>query len=375
MRLRVDTLQLLAHLSAGLKFGSLRAPRKSTGIDKLMLLRRLCLPLWTIVLSLPLLVQAQSESSAIVRSAQVDLPPAKVIEKSLAFPSPVQWRLNPDNRSADISLIGLAWGPAVARELIAKGRERQMNETAEQFSDRTYVIALGFQARMAQPLLDMRTRSGLALIRDTSGNMELPWDLTSAGLARSDYDIHFARGNVTTQYWDFFPVSSDQKEFLFEVHSPAQSVSYFRVILKDKDLRVVGSTPNSQSACLQFDKSFGGSIGADTLVSLQIKRQTKILSGTQQYAKSGKTLWLTGVVDSSGYFMLEERYPQNRVTGILKGRFAADYQTMSGYFSKPDGSRLQPFEFHEVQPTGTKGQVASQQNCEPEESAGEPPTH
>jgi hypothetical protein len=136
-------------------------------------------------------------------------------------------------------------------------------------------------------------------------------------------------------------------------------------MLKDKDLRVVISTPDEHSACLQFDKSFGGSIGADSMVSLQLTRQNTILSGTEQYAKIGKTLWLAGVVDSLGYFTIEERYLKDRVTGILKGKFDVDYQTMSGYFSKPDGSGLQPFEFHEVQPTGIQRQVPSQQNCDP----------
>ncbi len=256
--------------------------------------------------------------------------------------------------------------------MIAKASERHLNEKAEQFSDHSYVIALGFQARMSTPLLDMRTRSGLVRIKDTDGNMEPPWDLTPSGLVRKDYDLHFAAGNVTTQYWDFFPVAPDQKEFLFELHSPAQSIQYFRLILKDDDLLLVDSTPNTQSACLQFDKSFGGSIGADCLVSIQLKRQNTILSGSEQYAKIGKTLWLAGIVDSLGYFTIEERYPKDRVTGILKGKFDVGYQTMSGYFSKPDGSRLQPFEFNEVQPAGAQGRGPFQQNCEPEGSITEP---
>jgi hypothetical protein len=150
-----------------------------------------------------------------------------------------------------------------------------------------------------------------------------------------------------------------------QVNESRGSCHYFSVMLKDKDLRVVNSTPDEHSACLQFDKSFGGSIGADSMVSLQLTRQNTILSGTEQYAKIGKTLWLAGVVDSLGYFTIEERYLKDRVTGILKGKFDVDYQTMSGYFSKPDGSGLQPFEFHEVQPTGIQRQVPSQQNCDP----------
>ena len=319
-----------------------------------MLLRRLRVPRWTTVIGLALLIYAQWGSSMFTVSAQVTSSPSKVMEKALVFPSPVQWKLNSDYRNVGVSLTGLAWGPAVAPEMIAKGSERHINEKSEPFSEGSYVIALGFQARMPTPLLDMRTRSGLVRIKDVDGNMESPWDVTSSGFVEKDDDIHFARGDVTTQYWDFFRVRPEQKEFLFEVHSPAQSVLYFRVIRMDGDLRVINSTPDIQSACLQFDKSFGGSIGADSVVSLQITRQNAVLSGTEQYARIGKTLWLTGVVDLLGNFTIEERYPKGRVTGILKGRFDTDYQTMSGYFSKPDGSRLQPFEFHESGHRGSR---------------------
>jgi len=177
---------------------------------------------------------------------------------------------------------------------------------------------------------------------------------------------------VTTQYWDFFAVPAGQKEFLFEVHSPAQSVQYFTVVLKDNNLAVINSTPTTESACLQFDKSFSGSIGADSLVSLQLKRQNQVLSGTEQYAKVGKTLWLNGTVDSLGYFSLKESYPKDNATGILKGKFDAGFQTMSGYFSRPDGSRLLPFDFHELQPTATEEQSPSLKNCETEHSTAPP---
>ena len=291
-----------------------------------MLLRRLRIPRWTTVIGLALLIYAQCGSSMFTVSAQVTSSPSKVMEKALVFPSPVQWKLNSDNRNVGVSLTGLAWGPAVAPEMIAKGSDRHINEKSETLSERSYVIALGFQARMPTPLLDMRTRSGLVRIKDVDGNMEPPWDVTSSGFVEKDDDIHFARGDVTTQYWDFFPVPPEQEEFLFEVHSPAQSVLYFRVIRMDGD-----------------------------------------------YARIGKTLWLAGVVDLLGNFTIEERYPKDRVTGILKGRFDADYQTMSGYFSRPDGSRLQPFEFHRVQPVGTQGQSPSQQDCGTNGFTAEPP--
>jgi len=127
----------------------------------------------------------------------------------------------------------------------------------------------------------MWTRSGLVLIKDTAGNMELPSELTPSGLVHHDYDLHFEVGKVSTEYWDFFSVPADQKEFLFEVHSPAQTVLYFRVLLKGNDLTVVNATPQSRSDCLQLERTFAGTIGADSLVSLNLKRDKTTLSGNR----------------------------------------------------------------------------------------------
>jgi len=66
----------------------------------------------------------------------------------------------------------------------------------------------------------------------------------------------------------------------------------------------------------------------------------------------GKTLWFKGKVDSLGNFKLNEYYPENQLMGILDGKFSQDYRQMSGYFSKPDGSGLEPFELEETDPPG-----------------------
>ena len=249
-----------------------------------MSLQRAFIPLCTILLAPALSMPAKSGAQLPAVSTPTKSSGSTVIEKTLTFPSPIQWQLNRDNRNVEISLTGLAWGPAFAPEIIAKASEQHLNEKADHFSERPYVIALAFEARIAEPLLDMRTRSGLVLIKDSNGNIEPPWDVSPSGLVAKDYDIHFSRGNVRTQYWNFFPVSSDQKQFLFKARSPAQTIQYFRVILKDKELIVVNATPQTPSACLQFEKIFGGSIGADSVVSLQITRQNTILSGTEQRA-------------------------------------------------------------------------------------------
>jgi len=84
------------------------------------------------------------------------------------------------------------------------------------------------------------------------------------------------------------------------------------------------------------------------------------LSGTEQYQRIGKTLWLRGSIDSLGNFVLEERYPEDQITGSFKGKFSDGCQVMQGYFSKPDGSRLQSFELRQVHWVGSERQIPDQ---------------
>jgi hypothetical protein len=105
-----------------------------------------------------------------------------------------------------------------------------------------------------------------------------------------------------------------------------------------------------QTDCTNFKKYFTGAIGEGILVKLELTLKNGILSGTERYVRIGKPLWLKGTVDAEGNFTLEEHYPEDTVTGIFKGKFYEACQVMIGDFSKPDGSRLQPFKFRETGP-------------------------
>jgi hypothetical protein len=63
-------------------------------------------------------------------------------------------------------------------------------------------------------------------------------------------------------------------------------------------------------------------------VKVHLVGRNASLSGTKQYTRIGKTLWLRGAADTLGNFVLEERYPENQVTGILEGKFSNGCQLM-----------------------------------------------
>ena len=90
-------------------------------------------------------------------------------------------------------------------------------------------------------------------------------------------------------------------------------------------------------------------------IRVQLAREGETLSGTEQYERIGETLWLQGSADSLDNFSIEERSPKDRVTGVFKGKFSQGCKVVSGYFSKPDGSWLQPFELREVGPADPVG--------------------
>jgi hypothetical protein len=285
-----------------------------------------------------------------------EAPPSNILEKKFTFPSPVQWKL----QDVEISLISMAWGPADSPEMISKGVDDVQVQKPEFYPDRTYVLALGFRARLPNVVsTSMITSSGLARIKNVDGDIEPPMDLTTSGFVPFSgspgvNDVRFNRSN-TTEYWDLFPASPNQKQFLFEVlpfSGPGPSKGTpklsFKISLKDDDFMITNVTPGAER-CLNFSENFAGTVGANSRITLTLTREGARVSGTEQYVRVGKTLWLQGAADSLGNLVVEERYPKDFVTGIFKGALSQDCRMISGFFSKPDGSRLQPFEFREAE--------------------------
>jgi hypothetical protein len=275
--------------------------------------------------------------------------PAPMLEEKYAFPQPLQWRV----QNTEVSLIGLAWGPANSPGMIAKGRELTKREQAEFFPDRPYALAVCLRAKFATPITGFLL-SGLVRIKNVEGSLEYPMALTSSGFVKPFVvpgglnDLPF-KGSDTAEPCEFFPASPDQKDFLFQLRAPAVApFSSFRIVVKEDKFVIIRASPGEEGTAGHFTKNFSGTIGAETAVSLQLVARGTELSGTEQYTRIGKTLWLKGKVDSLGNFELQESYPKDQVTGVLRGKFSLGYREMTGYFSKPDGSRLQPFEFREV---------------------------
>ncbi len=253
----------------------------------------------------------------------------------------------------ELSVIGLAWGPADSPEMIARGREAASRDKPAFFPDKTYALAVHFRAYKPQ-LNQMVSQSQLARVVDVAGDLEYAWQLTPSGFvnvrgataAFSDVTMR------TVEFWDFFPVLPEQRDFLFQVtpfYTRSPSLT-FRIAIRDNKLLIVNPSPAPEAAVPDFSKKFSGSVGGKTAINWQLAKTGSKLSGTEQYAQIGKTLWLNGAVDSLGNFELKEYYPKDQPTGIFAGKFSKTLQGMSGYFSKPDGSELQTFEMTEVIP-------------------------
>ena len=282
---------------------------------------------------------------------------ADVVEKKFSFPPPVQWKRG----NWEVSLIGLAWGPANSPEMISKEHQAVFSREKPTFyPDWPYALALKLRAYSPSTTLnaEMYGGSGLVLIKNVSGDFQVPMVLSPTGFtpysgSPGTMDLAFKHSN-TTEQWDFFPVSPRQKEFLFQSFAFSSLPSSrgapnasFKVLIRHGDLVVVNALPETQNLCPDFTRSFSGTIGSGVPVSLQLAVQGANASGTEQYERIGKTLQITGHIDTFGNFELQEQYPNGQLTGIFKGEFSRGCQTMSGYFSKPDGSRLLPFELQQ----------------------------
>lgn len=278
-------------------------------------------------------------------SVALAAPPQQVLERKFAFPPPVEWKSN----NWQVSVVELAWGPANSPEMISRGSAEPGREKTTLFPDRPYTLAIKLRGFVPGPRSISITRigggSGLVQVKDVNGDLQFPLTLTPTGFAVHALDLTFIRSN-TTESWDFFPVSPQQRAFLFQVSSsPGTS---FRVLIGKDHLTLVNTSLPGRNACNDFDRSFAGAIGAGVGLQLQLAKRGTKLSGEEQYTKIGKTLWLTGLADSFGNFTLGEEYPKDHLTGVFKGAFSSGCRSMEGLFSKPDGSSLLPFKFQQI---------------------------
>jgi hypothetical protein len=286
-------------------------------------------------------------------------PASNILKKKLASPSPIQWRVG----DIEVSLVDVTWGPADVAGMVSKEAEDIHVREPEFYPDRSYVLALGLLAKLPNVASTQgASQSGLVLIKNVDGEIQSPMELTTSGFVPFSgspgvFDIRFNR-TATTEYQVFFPVSPVQKEFLFEVLSTSASMLStgiaklsFQIIRKDDDFVIVNASSDSTIKCLDFKTPFVGTIGRSSGVRLRLTREGSTLSGTEQYLRIGKTLSLHGSVDSQGNVAFEERYPEDRVTGIFKGKISEDCRAITGLFSKPDGSGLQPFDVRENRAT------------------------
>lgn len=303
----------------------------------------------------------------LLHSSAAQQPPAnqsqqQIMEQKFDFPPPIQWKMQSQNM--EVSVVGAAWGPANSPEMIAKAIDVRGQGSPKLFPDRPYALAICLRAVLPKPTQPQAIQlSGLVRIKNVNGSIEYPSVLTDSGFAglfvvpAGVNDIPFY-GSDTGRQCDFFPVSPEQKEFLFEVIPPSQTpILSFRVLLRDNKFVIVKTSPEVEER-LQFTRNYDGRVGADSRLYLQLSVIGPELSGVAPFEVKDKAAWFTGKVDSLGNFKLNEYYPKEQLIGIFDGKFSQDYRQMTGYFSQPDGSGLEPFEFKETDQPGFTGGYA-----------------
>lgn len=301
-------------------------------------------------------------ASVAQQSALVHNP--RVLEQKFDFPPPIQWKLTTNvqgNPYFEVSLIGVIWGPASSQELTSKATQEQVRGKVAPFPDRPYALGLHLRATLRKPL-PTSMASGLVRVKDASGSIEYPPQLTPEGFVSpfivpaGVLDLRWTATSDTVEVWDFFPAPSDQKEFLFQVVPPPSSSGStgpsFRVVVQDSGFDVVKTSPDAGGPSLQFTAHYGGTLGANSRLWFELNILGTELSGFAPFAYGDKAAFFKGKVDSLGNFELKEYYPEKQLVGVLDGKFSDDLRQMTGYYSKPDGSGLEPFELKQTDPPG-----------------------
>lgn len=88
-------------------------------------------------------------------------------------------------------------------------------------------------------------------------------------------------------------------------------------------------------------KTYEGFINDKYGIIVSLSRETNSLKGTYRYKSQQSDLQLTGEIDETGSFLLNEYDNNGKLTGIFEGILLDD--SMKGTWRKPDGSKSYPF--------------------------------
>jgi len=95
-----------------------------------------------------------------------------------------------------------------------------------------------------------------------------------------------------------------------------------------------------------FTKTYEGNINHSYAIKMTLTKKGAKLSGTYHYKSKGKLLKLDGNIDNTGKIHLKEFDNTGNMTGIFDGQLKAG--TITGYWKKPDASKIMPFSVSEI---------------------------
>jgi hypothetical protein len=112
---------------------------------------------------------------------------------------------------------------------------------------------------------------------------------------------------------------------------------------------------NSATTIPDFTKSFDGTINGKYGITMSLTKSTKKLNGTYTYKNQGIPIKISGTIDDNGNLTINEFNDKGIRTGIFKGQLNGN--SITGHWTKPDGSKTMPFSISES--TNTKTPIAS----------------
>jgi len=115
-----------------------------------------------------------------------------------------------------------------------------------------------------------------------------------------------------------------------------------------------------------FTKSFSGTINDKYKIEMTLIKTGKMISGNYKYSGKESSLKITGTIDNSGNFTINEFNDNGSMTGIFKGQLNG--AKAIGQWSKPDGSKTMPFSINETSITSNNIAEGNVVSCSQQEN-------
>lgn len=197
---------------------------------------------------------------------------------------------------------------------------------------------------------EINSKISLLNLENSKGNISLIFSYLFAAQENKNLDsfknnyLKSLESNNNSYYYNTTEKNNiNQAEIKNEpIETPIQSIEK-----SNKQEHIITETPDGnfeEEISNNFDnKIYKGSINGKYKFHMELTKSGDLLTGNYYYDSVMKKISLSGKINSSGGFYIEE-YSNNELTGIFEGSFHNSYSKISGVWKNPKNNKKMIFE-------------------------------